>query len=712
MKKSHYLVELGFLLGLSIFLSCSKDGLVSEGFPLEKSDSIMFSLKNIIESYEGTSLSDFVEEVKNLDYIKNADINDSLVYITTATGGTVCVDLLGSSFRVDDDKKYSIDTCGTYIMNCIKEIEKQYSDSIYDGVQYEPIDEDSIDYNYGNEDDLTNTRATLYHRRILHKKRMAIWEPWNNFAEYDTQPFLDIVQNYKFDHEIINDFSPSAFKSFSQYDLVYIGSHGAKDGSILIPIDYESLYCDKYKYTKGEKTYINESEMTKDGISYHYSRKYFGLVKDQLWALKLDKKFLDKNLPDLSNTIICTSMCYAGCKNSQFVQSAIKNGCPEFYGADDPVEGSGVGPMSFFKNFMLLFSSGSSANLAYNVGIKSMQKTNAKYNYLRYGNTNVTYLIPFVTGVRDVSEETATLGVKFQYSLDIPGSDNSETPNQYGLLLTNLDNNTETYYPLSNINVQNSSIIPVFNYYNALFANIYIDKLDKNTNYKYRSYVIVGNKRKLSETTGSFKTTTRIEQVVPENLRKEVESYIPIYEGNKPPKMEGVYVIDPVEIVYDSTDGYKVGYNKFAPLYIRLSNQDDAKNTIDFESCQVSKKEGGSSITKGTGAFISGDGDKFTVFFKSTSVGQYSDYNVTTKESLVISGIKTDSGIKDIRYSFIIREKSDDPQKHVMAAGGFRVFKDGDNLSKYTQWPIYTRAGFVDNTNEMYQSDFVTHNKE
>jgi hypothetical protein len=47
-----------------------------------------------------------------------------------------------------------------------------------------------------------------------------------------------------------------------------------------------------------------------------------------------------------------------------------------------------------------------------------------------------------------------------------------------------------------------------------------------------------------------------------------------------------------------------------------------------------------------------------------------------------------------------------------MAAGGFRVFKDGDNLSKYTQWPIYTRAGFVDNTNEMYQSDFVTHNKE
>ena len=87
---------------------------------------------------------------------------------------------------------------------------------------------------------------------------------------------------------------------------------------------------------------------------------------------------------------------------------------------------------------------------------------------------------------------------------------------------------------------------------------------------------------------------------------------------------------------------------------------------------------------------------------------QYSDYNVTMKESLVISGIKTDSGIKDLRYAFIVLEKSEDPNHHSMAVGGFRVFKDGDDIAKNAKWPITTRAGFVDNTTETYYSDYVT----
>ena len=232
--------------------------------------------------------------------------------------------------------------------------------------------------------------------------------------------------------------------------------------------------------------------------------------------------------------------------------------------------------------------------------------------------------------------------------------------------------------------------------------------LKPETTYYYWAYFYDGKDYCYSDM-GEFVTPSRITQVIPEDLRKEVESYIPIYEGNKPPKMEGVYVMDP-EIVYDSTNGYKEGNKKFAPLYFRLSNQNEINNTIDYESCQVNSKV--NSTAKGSGAFISGEGDKFTVFFKSTDVNKYSDYSVTMKQSLVISGIKTDSGIKDLRYSFIVREKSEDPNNHTMGVGDFRVFKDGDDLSPNSEWPITTRAGFVYNTTDTYHGVLVTQNRE
>lgn len=465
-----------------------------QGITLAESEATRLSVKNLMESSQNISLADFVTEAKKLKNIKDAIIEDSLVYLTTTAGGSICVDLYGSSLRKQDYEEYSVDTCGTYIQKYIDAIEEQYKDSISDGVEYDPIEGDSIEVNYGDEEDVITTRATLHHRKILNKRRIAVWSPWPGFKEYDEKLFSKIAERAHINYTIITNYSPSSFKTFGSYDLVFIGAHGSEDGAVFIPMDCSPYYENKYFFTENGEEKIDMASLTRDGLGYGLINHYGRTVE----AMILNKRFFDANLSNLSNTIICTSICYGGHRNSQLLQSALNKGCPEFYGGDNPV--TGVGPISFFMYYLPMFAEGASAKKAFEIGKANMIKGN--YNYKRYGNTNVTYFNPYITGVREVKDKSAILGVKFQFSLDIPGSVNSETANQYGIYLENLGK----YIPLSNSNVVNQATTTLYNSVCAYYANVKIDDLTPNTNYRYRSYVIVGNKVHFSGTVEKFKT--------------------------------------------------------------------------------------------------------------------------------------------------------------------------------------------------------------
>ena len=103
-------------------------------------------------------------------------------------------------------------------------------------------------------------------------------------------------------------------------------------------------------------------------------------------------------------------------------------------------------------------------------------------------------------------------------------------------------------------------------------------------------------------------------------------------------------------------------------------------NTIDY------KEKQGNSTGSGTGAFISGQGNNFTVFFNVDGVTHLDNYDVMTKEAIVISGTKTATGISNLYYSFIMIEKSDDPDHRIVDVGYYRVFKDKDGSSPYYEW--------------------------
>lgn len=224
------------------------------------------------------------------------------------------------------------------------------------------------------------------------------------------------------------------------------------------------------------------------------------------------------------------------------------------------------------------------------------------------------------------------------------------------------------------------------------FTKLYsLDNLKPETKYYIRAFFndgTINNYSKAKEFTTPEQE--RIDQVIPEDVRKKMEPFIPIYDGNNPPTIEGVFVIDSPEVVHDTTNNYKKGDTGFTPIYMRFLNQDVMNNTLDYEERDVynGKVVGESS---GPGAFISGEGNNFSVFFSTTGVNHYDKYDISVKTSLVISGTKTDSGIKDVRYAFVLTDKGPDPDHHVMDKDGFRVFKDSDDLASKASWPSGAR---------------------
>lgn len=176
----------------------------------------------------------------------------------------------------------------------------------------------------------------------------------------------------------------------------------------------------------------------------------------------------------------------------------------------------------------------------------------------------------------------------------------------------------------------------------------------------------------------------RIDHVIPPEYKEPMEPYITIYEGANPPNIEGVFIMTPVRLFYDSTYDYDIGY-EFSDMYFRFFNQDMINNTLDYQEKQ------GKSEGKGTGCFISGEGDKFTVYFDIDET-YYGSHTIYLKRALIISGILTENGIKNCEYAFVVTDKSDDPDKELINPGDFRVVKDGDGLSKYTSWPNSVRT--------------------
>ena len=171
----------------------------------------------------------------------------------------------------------------------------------------------------------------------------------------------------------------------------------------------------------------------------------------------------------------------------------------------------------------------------------------------------------------------------------------------------------------------------------------------------------------------------RISQKIPQEYLSKLSAYMPIYSGNTPPIIEGTYMLSPWAVVFDES-GFEPGHT-FNDKIIRFSSQDSKLNTLKYDERQSSGTGHSDNVV------ILGQGNNFTVFF----IQDITATNYTSKSAAIYSGTKTEAGIKNIYYGFLILEKND-PNNTQIDIGKIRVIKDSDGLSEPTTWSARQRA--------------------
>ena len=185
----------------------------------------------------------------------------------------------------------------------------------------------------------------------------------------------------------------------------------------------------------------------------------------------------------------------------------------------------------------------------------------------------------------------------------------------------------------------------------------------------------------------------RIHTVIPEEIRDVIDEYIPIYDGMNPPNIEGSYYLSPQILIGSSLSYDQIG-KEYSAEYQKYGNQDMEKNTIDM----VRVQGGGTEWDKGSGAFISGTGNNFTIYFDMAGESRYTndsgvEISVPTKMAYIVSGTKTSSGIKNLTVGFVMKEKGYDPDEMIVDVGTFRFFTDQDGMCEATSWPYGNQYG-------------------
>lgn len=217
---------------------------------------------------------------------------------------------------------------------------------------------------------------------------------------------------------------------------------------------------------------------------------------------------------------------------------------------------------------------------------------------------------------------------------------------------------------------------------NKVFEWVLSKDLILNSGVEYTYNLEINDKSSIAFTSqiDPWGTPEAIESVIPEEYIDLIEDYIPIHKGTTPPNIEGTYFISPAVLLTDNL-GTPTGY-KFADQYIMFYDQ-TYNNTISMQSTQ---KLGDLSV--GSGLFISGSGENFTVYFNEYRT--YDDGSYLTQASIISGSIKN-GYLYDYHYAFIVLDDYD-PYERFMDSGDYRIIYDQDGYSEPTEWPLDTRS--------------------
>lgn len=157
---------------------------------------------------------------------------------------------------------------------------------------------------------------------------------------------------------------------------------------------------------------------------------------------------------------------------------------------------------------------------------------------------------------------------------------------------------------------------------------------------------------------------------------------IPINTGSTPPNVEGAFRMTPyiLENSNVENENFEIG-DLFADNKFYFSNQDLIDLSIDFYKETINENGIIISTESGVESFISGTGSNFTIFVKTEGYSQGSSGQVHFVNGVAVSGTLTTDGIQNMKYAFVIIEKTGDVDGEFINEGEGRLFEDADGFS-------------------------------
>lgn len=167
-------------------------------------------------------------------------------------------------------------------------------------------------------------------------------------------------------------------------------------------------------------------------------------------------------------------------------------------------------------------------------------------------------------------------------------------------------------------------------------------------------------------------------EFLPDTIRAEFLSLMPIHEGKYPPAVAGQFLASLHTVVF-CTDSTLHQGDTLDDWYLEFYDQTDS-GMCKFDGRRLAATSHIDTV------YLVGQGDKFTAFLKER-VEMGDAASSWCLFSTLISGVVTPDGIRDFHNATILIDKYD-PDSLYTPVGGYRVSKDADGLADTLVWNV------------------------
>lgn len=468
------------------------------------------ALDHLKESPTNRDSEEFTAYLHTLSDVENVDNENGFINVTTRGGAEFFIDLNVRDFPNPDD--ISVDAIA-------KEINDALDSQDYPSIT-STISTATEMKDYLSDKNISSTRAANTNVRVLNKKKILFYCPWPEFRGYGSK-IEDLAKKTgaECDIEEVN-FSAESFPAWSNYDLVYVITHGVPGGRLTVPEEILNI-----QYADAES-----KGLAKIGsVTIRVNNEERDLV-----CGSLHPSLVMQNLKDLSNTIVWLYACHCGEENSAIRKDLLAKNAADFIGVKGLASSNHA--LTLFADFYSQLMRGASSRKAFNNGVNEKKLTyrfqNKDWTFTlgRYGTNNVGYDRALITGTKNNrasaptrAEDTGnTMSLGLQIRIN---SDSESSLQEYGVVVKNTE--TDKYVTIP----ADSKLAQKKQYDGVTVINAVADAseaLDKDGKYIYASYFTIGGETFLSAECAEVNASILLMRFKGTGTRKTVyNSYYP-----------------------------------------------------------------------------------------------------------------------------------------------------------------------------------------